>query len=301
MPAKKNSSAQVVSKGSQKAPGRFSGGSKKAILYLALVGIFIVCAYLAWRQVSARVLASAEYSVSAQQIEITPPPPWIHSDLSGEIYRDLSRHGPISIMDEDLTQRVADAFSRHPWIAKVQQVSKHYPARVTVDVIYREPVCMVELSGGLMPVDAEATLLPTADFSPLEASKYPRLIGVDRGPMGAVGGRWGDGRVVGGAEIAKALLRLWEKLNLQSIAALPPPETPASSTITAVNARRAGEYNYVIITRGGMRILWGPSPALNAQGKPTPEQKVNKLEQFAAEHGSLDYPGGPRELDLQKP
>ncbi len=268
-----------------------------------LVGIFIACAYVAWRRISPRVLASLEYVLGPQKLEITPLPPWIHTDISGEIYRDLSRNGPPSIMDEDLVERVHAAFLRHPWVAKVGQVSKQNPPpKVKVELIYRRPVCMVEVAAGLLPVDAEAALLPTADFTPPEAAKYPRLIGVDRGPLGGAGARWGDSRVAGGAEIASALLPLWEKLELQHIAPILPAETRSENTPAATaNSARWGEYSFVIISRKGMRILWGPSPATKAPGELSPEQKVKKLEQFVAEHGALDYPQGPRELDLRQP
>jgi len=300
MSAKKNSLSQVKSNSPRPGSGWFSGGMGTVILCVVLIGIFIACAYAAWQKIGSRILASPEYFVGPRQIEITPPPPWIsRTDLRTEIYRDLSRQGSLSIMDDDLIDRVTSALLRQPWVAKVRHVSKHYPAKINVDLIYRRPVCMVELSGGLMPVDAEATLLPTDDFSPIEAAKYPRLVGVDRKPMGNVGGRWGDSRVAGGAEIAAAILPLWEKLHLQRIIAVSPPEIGANGSVPPVNGRRMGEYQFEIISRGGLRILWGPSPAFNTPGEPTPEQKVKKLEQFFDEHGSLDYPQGPRELDLR--
>ena len=156
------------------------------------------------------------------------------------------------------------------------------------------------------PVDVEGTLLPPKDFTPVEAAKYPRLEGVDRAPMGPVGTRWGDGRVAGGAEIAGELLPLWEKLKLDYITALPQSQTETGGSVPVGTTRRAGEFYFAIMTIGtdksgsGMRILWGRSPAANIPGELTPQQKVNKLEQFFAEHGSLNYPQGPRELDLRQ-
>ena len=71
------------------------------------------------------------------------------------------------------------------------------PAGVKVDLLYRKPVCVAEtpLAPLPLPVDAESVLLPGDDFSPLELTKYPRLVGVDRTPAGlAVGRRWSDAR-----------------------------------------------------------------------------------------------------------
>jgi len=300
-PAKKNSSTQARSNLPQRILGWFSGGLGTVILCVVLIGIFIACAYAAWQKIGSRVLASPEYLVGPGQFEITPPPPWLHrTNLPAEIYRDLSRQGPLRIMDDDLTERVAAALLRQPWVAKVRQVSKQYPAKVKVDLVYRRPVCMVEVPGGLMPVDVEGTLLPKDDFSPVEAAKYPHLSGVDRGPMGAIGSRWGDIRVAGGAEIANELSPFWEKFKLQYIVPLPQYATAIGGAVPAGSARSAGEYSFAIITRGGMKILWGRSPAANTPGEATPQQKIKKLEQLFDEHGSLDYPQGPRELDLQR-
>jgi len=272
------------------------------ILCLVLLGIFIACVYAAWHKIGSRVLASPEYFIGPRQIEITPPPPWLHrTNLPAEVYRDLTRHGPASIMDDDLIERVAAACLLQPWVAKVRQVAKQYPAKVKVDLVYRRPVCMVKLGDQLLPVDAEAVLLPVDDFSPVEKAKYPRLLGVDRGPMGGARRRWGDIRVAGGAEIAAALLPIWEKLNLQSIVPHLPPETANSGALPPGTARRAVDYYYDVIAAGGMRIIWGRSPASNITGESTSQEKVKKLERFFAELGSLDYPQAPRELDLRKP
>ena len=145
-------------------------------------------------------------------------------------------------MDDDLTERVTAAFLRQPWVAKVRNVAKQYPAKVKVDLTYRRPVCMVKLGDQLFPIDAEAVFLPPEDFSPVEKAKYPRLEGVDRGPMGGVGRRWGDSRVAGGAEIAAALLPIWEKLNLQSIVPHLPPQTATGAGLRPGTVSRTGDY-----------------------------------------------------------
>ena len=278
-----------------------SGSTRTLIIYLILICIFIACAYIAWQKIGARILASPEYLVGPQQIEITQPPPWIaHTDIRAEIFNDLNRQGTLSIMDDDLTERVATALLRQPWVAKVRQVKKQFPAKVKADVTYRQPVCMIEIPGGLMPVDVEGTLLPRDDFSPVEAARYPKLVGVDRSPMGNVGSRWGDSRVAGGAEIANKLLPYWEKFKLERIVFRTPAESATGTISQQGMAQREGAYYYDIIAHGGMRIIWGTAPGDNAPGEPGPDQKVKKLLQFFEEHGSLDYSQHPPVLDLQR-
>ena len=301
MSAKKNSSAQSKS-GLPPVSEWFSGVAGTILLCAVLAGIFVACAYAAWHKVGASVLASPEYFIGPRQIEITPPPAWIHqTDVRGEVYRDLTQHAPASIMDNDLVERVTAALLRQPWVAKVRQVTKQYPARVTAELVYRRPVCMVKLGDQLLPIDVEAVLLPGDDFTPVEKAKYPRLEGVDQRPLGGVGRRWGDLRVAGGAEIAAALLPIWEKLSLQAIVPRLPGAMAGNAAIQPATGRRAGEYYFEIIAPGGIRVLWGISPDSDIGGEPTAQQKAKKLEQIFAEHGRLDYPQAPREIDLRRP
>ena len=130
------------------------------------------------------------YRVTADDVEITPLPPWIHSDVRGEAIRGITLRGSMSVMDDKLTQRIADAFGLHPWVAKVVGVRKFHPSRVKVDLEYRRPVLMVEVpvpgGVGLLPVDVQGAWLPSGDFSPIEANGYPRLAGITSSPVG----RW---------------------------------------------------------------------------------------------------------------
>ena len=136
-------------------------------------------------------------------------------------------------MDDDLVERVAKAFAGHPWVAKVLSVAKRYPASVKVELAYRKPVCMVVVPGGLVPVDEGGILLPRGegDFSPLEATRYPRLEGIDHMPAAPVGSRWTDAKVIGGAEIAAAIGPAWGGLGLRSIVPLAADPTIAGGNL----------------------------------------------------------------------
>ena len=176
----------------------------------------------------------------------------------------------------------------HPWVAKAT-VTKRAGARVNVDIVYRRPVCMVEVAAAgtveMLPVDAEGVCLPGEDFSPKEKDSYPCLAGIDRRPIQPVGHPWGDARVVDGASIAAALRPVWQQLKLYRIqlaaGALPP------------DARGA---IYELYTRGDADHL-GQRGGGAAVGEPTTEDKVARLVQYAAAHGSLDAGSS---LDVRK-
>ena len=258
-----------------------------------LVALLFGAWYLAWMKVSGRVLSSGEYVVGPEQVEvITPLPEWIHTDIRSEAFRNASLEGPLSIMDDRLTERIGSAFSLNPWVAEVVQVKKSPPARVRVELVYRRPVCMVEAFGDLLPVDAHGVLLPhgSDDFSSIEKSRYPRLVGITTAPVGTAGECWGDVRVVGGAEIAAALGEAWNELNLQQI-------VPSAPLATGV----AEEPTYTLVTRGGTRIPWGRAPGTDVPGELPPADKVARLQKYTQKHGTLEGTGGPQELHLFSP
>jgi hypothetical protein len=269
------------------------GPGLPALILVLLLGLFGGGVCLVWFKLKPRILSGPEYRLVPEQVEITPLPPWIHTDIRefrAEVFRHPTLDGPLSIMDSDLAQRIAKAFSQHAWVAKVVRVTPHHPASVQVELVYREPVCMVDVSGALLPVDAEGMLLPREGFSPIEARRYPMLMGVERKPFLQPGSRWSDVTVIGGAEIAAALGPVWEKMHLQKIVSQPP----------AGDARGAArEPTFSLLTARSTKILWGYAPGANVFGEPSPAEKVARLQQYWSEHDSLDTPQGkPQELDI---
>lgn len=305
--AKKRKTRTVAPSWSRRLWSWLFGPGRLALIVALLVAVLGGGACLAWMKLRDRILGSPEYRLHYQQVEITPPPDWIHSDLREDVFRDPALDGPLSIMDDDLAERIARAFARHPWVAKVVRVQPLHPASVQVELEYRRPVCMVEVPGGLLPVDVEGYLLPGHDFSPGEAARYPRLTGVERMPIGPPGNRWPNAKVIGGAEIAASLGPAWEAMRLQRI--VPLAVDPAVAAVGGVvdgepirrkAPRRSVEPFFALITRGGTRILWGYAPGAGAIGELTVEEKVARLKRYLADHDTLDVRGGRRqELDVR--
>ncbi len=244
-----------------------------------------------WQHVREHVATQDDYHLEVRDIEITPSPPWVRSNVKGEALRDAGLTGPLSILDDQLIERINRAFSLHPWVATVRRVSKRYPAHVDVELEYRRPVAMVEVPGGLYPVDVEGVLLPSEDFSPLEARLYPRLAGVASTPLGSVGSRWGDPVVVGGAHIAEVLGPAWADLKLRSIRWQKPP---AGSDASA-------PASYELLTASGHVIQWGAAPGSGPTGEPSGAEKLARLTTLARQYGSLDAAAADSPLDLRQP
>ncbi len=295
MTAKKNDSETPGEKTPKSSGGLGGFVHNNARWMIALAVIAGICAYgwnMLWEQVREHVAAASDYQLDPETIEITPPPEWIHANLRAEVIRDASLDGSLSVLDPELTVRIARAFGLHPWVAKVERVSKRYPAAVQVDLIYRRPVAMVEVPGpALLPVDAEGVLLPTDDFSPADARHYPRIAEIKTSPIGPVGTRWGDTRVAGAALVAAALGEHWDALKLNHI-------VPSGRQSTSPGARETDAYE--LYTKAGTRIDWGRPPGAEIPGEASAASKIACLLEYASKHGdSLDNAAKPQRLDVR--
>jgi hypothetical protein len=261
-----------------------------------LAALMAGACYAVWHHVRSHVLADSQYQIHPEHITVTPPPDWIRADIKAEILRDLNRAGPLSLLDEDLTVRLATAFSAHPWVARVDRVSKHFPSGVEVAVAYRVPVAMVEVQEGqaLLPVDIQGVVLPTREtsgrqnFTSDEAERYPRIGEVHTMPAGPVGTRWGDAAVLGGAQIAAELADDWDTLKLARI--MPWERKPARSGV---------EYTFVLVTRSGTMVFWGRAPGTETPGEVPAREKIAQLKRYAATNGgTLDGEDGPQQIEI---
>ena len=290
-PAKKKSTPAPAAR-FPKLTALLTGWVKFLILGLLFVGVFAVAGYEVWQFVRGKVLASEEY-------QPWPMPPWVQPDPRLDVYERLRRNGPVSIMDADLTaERITAAFEQNAWVAKVHKVTKKYPATVEVELDYRRPVLMVQIGVQAYAVDAEGISLPTQGcFTPVEIPKYPRLVGVDQAPAIGEGKRWGDSRVIGGAEIANALLPLWEKLHLKRIVPRAISLGAAGSPTDLTQSPQFGEYHFDIIAPGPpdekgipgeKRFYWGRAPVDKISQDSSPAQKAKKLEDLDTEFGGLE-------------
>lgn len=241
--------------------------------------------YAVWLNVREHVLDSEQYRLTLDNVAITPLPEWIRSDVKAEVIRDAEAGGELSVLDDDLTKRMHQAFAAHPWVAKVVRVAKLPPARLEAELVYRKPVCMVQVADGLFPIDIGGVLLPTADFSPHEAARYPRFSNAPLSVEPPAGSAWREQRIFAAAQLAAALGEVWEELDLEQFEPL--AESGASA------------FDFQILTIKGTRVLWGPAPADDEASQALAKAKVAKLKQYFAERGTLEGPHGPQDLDLR--
>ncbi|MEZ6132768.1 MAG: hypothetical protein R3C59_29215 [Planctomycetaceae bacterium] len=248
--------------------------------------------WLFWPQVERQLPAlddRDEYRVGVAQIQVTPPPRWVPEDIVQKVFDRAGFDDSLSVLDPELSEKVALAFYTHPWIERLQQVRKAYPARVYVDVVYREPVAMVEVvGGGYYPIDRLGHLLPNEDFSAADINRYPVIRNISSVPIGNVGEAWGDPAVTGAAELAMVLTApgesgqsWWTALGLKSIIA--PRRMTADDKVEDLQFR--------IGTQGGSQIVWGRAPTTQHPSELTVVQKLGRMVEYHhSYHGFDDSP-----------
>jgi hypothetical protein len=251
-------------------------------------------AHFAWQRFAPVIAHRPQYLISAERIQITPPPSWIRADIKAEVLRNAGLIGSLSVLDdaEQLEERVRNAFSFHPWVAEVRRITLGLPASMQVELEYRRPVAVVAAADGqavsFLPVDTSGIRLPHEDFSDVELRHMPRIVDVTGYPV--VGAAWNDPRVVGGAQLAAGLTDVWDQLRLVEIIPSQHPQVRGDEQF----------YTFEMITSGGTRVAWGAAPGREADAGESPfDVKRRRILDYATDQGRLDSIDGPELVDVR--
>jgi hypothetical protein len=261
-------------------------------LSLTVVGLLGWGLHRCWLHYAPSVIHRPRYLVPGQRITISPPPEWITTDIRGEVVRDAGLDGQLSILDDDFVSAIRSAFLLHPWVMSVDRIIKSYPPAVHVDLSFRRPVAVVEMSGPagmeLLPVDKLGIRLPANGLPEIRRHTLPRIGSIVGRPT--EGQKWDDPRVAGAAILADQLAGLWQKLYLVDIIPSARPEIQ-------------GQHRYFIfnlVTKGGTRIVWGAAPQKGPPGEADFATKFKRLKQCAQRCGPLDSVRGPKVVDIRQ-
>lgn len=259
------------------------------LLRFALLAAIPVLAPWLYRQLP-KLESREEYRLALDKVVIDPAPVApIPTTLFEQVQKRAELPDELSVLDRELPKRLAEAFSLHPWIARVVEVRNEYPAAVRVSVEYRKPVALVHVSNGYYAVDKDGILLPPQDFSKTDAEEYIAVKGIASTPQNAAGQRWDDPAVTAAARLADLLAPKWKQLQVATIVA--PKDVPALTDDDTLQ--------FDLLTKNGSRILWGRAPGTQHPGELTPSQKLGRLNKYLAEFGSFDRPSGPYEIDIR--
>lgn len=278
-------------------PARGPGRVRRLRLLFAIAAVALATAMLS---IGSRLIpdlsSRPEYQITPARITIKSTPRWIPGDIIEQVFDKAAESGPLSLLDETLSERLAAAFHTHPWVLRVLRVHKSWPARVQVEVEWRRPVAMIAGIDGFYPVDQAGVLLPTRDFSPADLRRYPVIENIESVPLGRVGEPWGDPVVNHAAALAAALLEpasetfsWWEHLSLAAIVA------PHRATLNAP----VDDLEFQLRTTGGSMVLWGRGPDSLHPAELSTSRKLERLVEFTERFGSIDDAHGPWQLDIR--
>lgn len=234
-----------------------------------------------WPRVAERVAGSDDVLLVPEAIELRGQAPWVKADIRTEALHDASLDHGLPLHDPQLANRLARAFDMHPWVRQVVRVELRHPAAALVEVRCREPAAMVSVDGGLLAVDAEGVVLPSADFTAESAAAYPRLAGIASSPQGPEGARWGDPTVEEGAALAHCIQPEWATLGMS--------ECRAVTVSTIDGQRRVWE----LVGADGRVIVFGAAPGREAEREPSAAAKIARLRTLG--------PDGGERIDLREP
>lgn len=258
------------------------------VAVVAVAGIGLL-SWFAWSYMGPALTGGGRYALTPEMLSVPAPPEWIDADVQAEVYKQ-ARLQEISVVDPQAAVKVYNAFAVHPWIAKVNQVSKVAGPKIVVDLEYRRPVAMVEVydnsQWGLLPIDGHGVVLSPSAFSGKHARSFLRIAVDGAMPIGDVGSNWGDSRVVGGARIALAWGDQWEPLKLYRV----------SATVETAG----GPPVYEITTRDNNRVIWGNAPGQEENGENKPEDKVQLILAEVAARGPLEGRSPPVVIDVRR-
>lgn len=239
---------------------------------IGVVAAAVAAGLFLWSRVSDDVRLDAGYALEADAIEVRGVAPWVMGDLKREALRAASLNDPLPLDDPELSRRLARAFDMHPWVRRVVRVDLVHPARAVVEVACREPAAVVAVQGGLLAIDGEGTVLPSDDFTPEAAARYPRIEGITTSPQGPEGTPWGDPVVEEAAALAVAIGPEWADLGLASCR----PDLPG------------GRRSWVLTDGNGRTIRFGSAPGREVTGEPSAAAKVARLQSLAEGRDDVD-------------
>jgi len=220
----------------------------------------------AWQRFGPDVRQQPDYLLQPEQVTLSGQPEWVKGDIAAEALRDASLDTSLPLDDPELARRLARAFDVHPWVRSVDRVEVTSPAAAHVTITCREPIAMVRVAGGLLPVDGEGVVLPSDDFTPEEAARYPVVAGVRSLPQGPAGSAWGDRLVEEAVAVVAVTRPEWQPLEL----------------VECRLATSSGQRSWELVNSAGVAIAFGSPPGQEQPGEPGMAEKIAVLKQLTA-------------------
>lgn len=230
------------------------------------------------------------YRLKQDQIIVNPPPGWISEDPAAMVFNAFAKNGQIALLDDTLIPKIRNQLEAIPWIGHVVQIRRRYPAGLVLQLEYREPVCLVEVTTQrqttsyfligqgrevLDAPDAARAKRLAAQFISIQISQY---LVQDRNVCT-------DSRIIGALFLIEQLGDRLAHYAIRAIQTVPITEG----------------YAFVLVTDAN-QFTWGACPPLDDPDLAevrlkTMQRKIDKLDTIVKQYGSLNSANIP---DAQK-
>jgi len=264
---------------------RFLKGALVA-LGTAAVGCGILYALDHFRE---EVRVAPGFVMTSESLRLVKGPTWMTPSILAEL--DVGRLDPefpkrFSLLDADISPRIAAAYQRCLWVDRVEKIVKHDPRvapnapPLEVFLRFRRPIAFVQTPEGFCLVDDQGVRLPGVYREPaLGATKLIVVTGVSLRPP-APGVAWNDSGLRAAVRVAEAVEPRREAFRLATV------------DVSNFGGRRdARDTEIALFTTNDTRIKWGKAPSSEAAmlAEKSLLEKVAYLEYvYKTLHGQVD-------------
>ncbi|MDA7902689.1 hypothetical protein N9B31_03435 [Mariniblastus sp.] len=261
-------------------------------LFIFATSILIGSAIFLWERHQETIVNLEEFSLTQEKILLTPQPHWSKPDLK-ELVLDQPNGKQASILDTELVPRTAGIMKQVGFVEQINSIEKS-KAGLNIDVIYRQPVALVELSAVtmqnkwpaeqmnrtvLLPVDRNGVLMPESIGANLS---LPWIAVLFPSQFEATWDQWPDERIHDAAAISSAFKRPLSELGIQRI----------TTNQVDTNKSNLSPKPFELYSGSGTRIVWGNAPGKEVESEVSAIKKIRAIEAVVAQYGLLN------EIDL---
>jgi hypothetical protein len=204
-------------------------------------------------------------------------PSWAKMELLDEIKKIPIIEEEHSIFERGLPEKIAEAYSKKPWVAKVHSVKKEFPNKIKIKFSLRKPFAVFKKGKSFYLLDGECIRLPEKYYYWPDGDPetfFIRSSKVSKAP--AYWAKWDDTGIKTGVELVR-FLRRNEAHKLLNIVIVD------VSNIDAKND--SAESDIILITRKGTQIKWGRSSLCKTHGELSDIEKLQNLLSVARAEG----------------
>jgi len=265
----------------------FNGNLSSRFFWLAvsIAGVFLACGY-GWRRFQPEFASQQRFQIDAANIKTNEFPDYFQADIKAEVLASLAAES-INLLDQEVLQKVADAFLEHRCVSGIYSISKS-SSGISCLLEYHKPLAAIELIDkqsrpALVPVTANSVVMDPQD---LKREVFENLIRVS--VPGLTSDRMYAGEPFENAEVHGCLL----------IAAEIDKELENHNVVRILSVAGWPSSNFQLQLTNGTRVIWGSAPQQELENEATPVEKIKALreviEKYAQSQSDTDF----QDLDI---